>query len=131
MSWPSSYGYKYTPIGLRQRDVLEETGKRTVSTTVHLPQGGHLLDIERQYAPDGSIAKKETASFLPSSMDAPSPRLPDPSKIAPSPSHAPSPAPETLAPRGISDLERQADDIIANFRARHQTGLDRFMDRLI
>jgi len=38
MSWPSFYGYKYTPIGLRQRDVIEETGNRTVSTTVHLPQ---------------------------------------------------------------------------------------------
>lgn len=65
-SWPSAYGYKYTPIGLRQRDVLEETGKRTVSTTVHLPQGGHLLDIERQYAPDGSIAKKESLAISPS-----------------------------------------------------------------
>jgi len=63
MSWPSAYGYKYTPIGLRQRDIVEESGKRTVSTTVHLPEGGHLLDIERKYAPDGSIAKKETMPF--------------------------------------------------------------------
>jgi len=64
MSWPSSYGYKYTPIGLRQRDIVEDSGK-TVSTTVHLPEGGHLLDIERKYAPDGSIAKKETFSVAP------------------------------------------------------------------
>ena len=62
MSWPSFYGYKYTPIGLRQRDIVEESGKRTVSTTVHLPEGGHLFDIERKYAPDGSIAKKVGAA---------------------------------------------------------------------
>lgn len=70
MSWPSFYGYKYTPIGLRQRDVIEEAGNRTVSTTVHLPQGGHLLDIERKYANDGSIAKKESTSFMPSASAA-------------------------------------------------------------
>jgi len=124
--WPSAYGYKYTPIGLRQRDILEETGKRTVSTTVHLPQGGHLFDIERQYAPDGSIAKKETSAFAPSSLDAPQPRLPEPSS-APAPASAPSAVPDIFASRPISDLERQADDIIANFRARHQTGLDRWI----
>jgi len=126
--WPSAYGYKYTPIGLRQRDILEETGKRTVSTTVHLPQGGHLFDIERQYAPDGSIAKKETSAFAPSAFDAPQPRLPEPSVTAPAPPAAQAPAfPDIFANRPISDLERQADDIIANFRARHQTGLDRWI----
>merc|ERR1712133_70835 len=73
MSWPSAYRYKYTPIGLRQRGIVEESGKRTVSTTVHLPEGGHLLDIERKYAPDGSIAKKETSCFPPSQLSAPTP----------------------------------------------------------
>jgi len=29
-------------------------------------------------------------------------------------------------PRGMTDLEKKADDIIANFRARHQTGFDRW-----
>jgi len=66
MSWPSSYGYKYTPIGLRQRDIVEDSGKKTVSTTVHLPAGGHLLDIERKYSPDGSVAKKESYALSPS-----------------------------------------------------------------
>lgn len=135
MSWPSFYGYKYTPIGLRQRDVIEETGNRTVSTTVHLPQGGHLLDIERKYAPDGGISKKETASFVPSSITAPSTR---PAPAATAPSKIPSAvAPLTQdpfsafdTPRSIGDLERQADDIIANFRARNQTGLDRALGRL-
>jgi len=140
MSWPSFYGYKYTPIGLRQRDIVEESGKRTVSTTVHLPEGGHLFDIERAYAPDGSIAKKETSCFAPSAIEAPpAPLHREPSLHralpAPAPSHAPlaiMPAPshahpDPYEPRGISDLERQADDIIANFRARHATGLDRVM----
>ncbi|XP_018011993.1 uncharacterized protein LOC108669201 isoform X2 [Hyalella azteca] len=126
MSWPSFYGYKYTPIGLRQRDIIEESGKRTVSTTVHLPEGGHLLDIERKYSPDGSIAKKETSCFVPSAISAPSPR-PAPSGIGPvAPS---SPFYEDFEPRGLGDLERQADDIIANFRARNQTGLDEMRQR--
>ena len=56
-AWPSSYGYKYTPIGLRQRDAKDEFGSKTVSTKVHLPEGGHLLDIERRYNPDGSVSK--------------------------------------------------------------------------
>merc|ERR1712142_813415 len=59
MSWPSFYGYKYTPIGLRQREKKDDTGTRSICTTVHLPQGGHLLDIERQYGIDGSMAKRE------------------------------------------------------------------------
>merc|ERR1712126_417484 len=86
MSWPSAYGYKYTPIGLRQRDSVEESGKRTVSTTVHLPEGGHLLDIERKYAPDGSIAKKET-STMPYANVNPIPHIPE--SQAPAPAAAP------------------------------------------
>ena len=58
MSWPSSYGYKYTPIGLRQREHKDNNGSRCISTTVHLPQGGHLLDIERAYGLDGSMSKR-------------------------------------------------------------------------
>lgn len=58
MSWPSFYGYKYTPIGLRQRERKDDSGTRSICTTVHLPQGGHLLDIERQYGIDGSMAKR-------------------------------------------------------------------------
>jgi len=142
MSWPSFYGYKYTPIGLRQRDIVEESGKRTVSTTVHLPEGGHLFDIERKYAPDGSIAKKETSCFAPSAIAAPPapshhepthhlPALPARSSPAPlAIMPAPSAHPDPYEPRGISDLERQADDIIANFRARHATGLDRVMGKV-
>jgi hypothetical protein len=59
MSWPSFYGYKYTPIGLRQREVKDEAGTKTYSTTVHLPEGGHLLDIERRFNADGSVSKRE------------------------------------------------------------------------
>jgi len=59
MSWPSTYGYKYTPIGLRQREMRDDIGNKNISTTVHMPLGGHLLDIERQFAVDGSITKKE------------------------------------------------------------------------
>jgi len=132
MSWPSAYGYKYTPIGLRQRDIVEESGKRTVSTTVHLPEGGHLLDIERKYAPDGSIAKKETSCMPPSALSAPTPT---PLQREPTPAaHASTPARDPLPPmpsldsfepsHTMSDLEKKADDIIANFRARHQTGFD-------
>ena len=48
------------------------------------------------------------------------------------PTAAPAAAPQQPRPvepffdegRPISDLERQADDIIANFRARQGTGLD-------
>lgn len=59
MSWPSAYGYKYTPIGLRQRERKDDhSGTRSICTTVHLPQGGHLLDIERQYGMDGSMSKR-------------------------------------------------------------------------
>lgn len=59
MSWPSAYGYKYTPIGLRQREKKDDSsGTRSICTTVHLPQGGHLLDIERQYGLDGSMSKR-------------------------------------------------------------------------
>ena len=57
MSWPSFYGYKYTPIGLRQREFKDEGGKKSFNTTVHLPEGGHLLDIERRMNPDGSVSK--------------------------------------------------------------------------
>ena len=64
MSWPSFYGYIYTPIGLRQREVKDETGKKTFSTTVHLPAGGHLLDIERRVNPDGSISKTVSPTLL-------------------------------------------------------------------
>merc|ERR1712126_54757 len=136
MSWPSAYGYKYTPIGLRQRDIVEESGKRTVSTTVHLPEGGHLLDIERKYAPDGSIAKKETSCFPPSQLSAPTPtplqREATPLANHAPLAHAPTPARDLLPPslefepshQTMSDLEKKADDIIANFRARHQTGFD-------
>merc|ERR1711931_486297 len=59
MSWPPFYGYKYTPIGLRQREKKDDAGSRSICTTVHLPQGGHLLDIERQYGIDGSMSKRE------------------------------------------------------------------------
>merc|ERR1712042_374004 len=59
-AWPSAYGYKYTPIGLRQRERKEDTGKRYFYTSVHLPEGGYLLDIERSYNPDGSVGKKDS-----------------------------------------------------------------------
>lgn len=63
MSWPSFYGYKYTPIGLRQREKKDDySGTRSICTTVHLPQGGHLLDIERQYGIDGSMSKRVSAT---------------------------------------------------------------------
>lgn len=68
----------------------------------------------------------ETSSFVPSAFAAPSPR-PAPS-AAPPAATAPSFF-DDYEPRGMGDLERQADDIIANFRARHQTGLDRVMSR--
>lgn len=67
MSWPSFYGYKYAPIGLRQRDVIDEAGNRTFVTAVHLPAGGRLVDIERKYSPDGGVAKKESYAFQPTS----------------------------------------------------------------
>jgi len=59
-AWPSAYGYKYTPIGLRQREKKEDSGKRFFYTSVHLPEGGYLLDIERSYNPDGSVGKKDS-----------------------------------------------------------------------
>ena len=66
MSWPSAYGYKYTPIGLRQREKKDDTsGTRSISTTIHLPQGGHLLDIERQYGMDGSMSKRVSPAHIP------------------------------------------------------------------
>lgn len=133
MSWPSSYGYKYTPIGLRQRDIVEDSGKKTVSTTVHLPAGGHLLDIERKYSPDGSVAKKESSCMPPSAFDPIVPHLHEPAN-APAPREATPaakdafPAFEPFEHRPMSDLEKKADDIINNFRARHQTGLDALRD---
>jgi len=56
-----------------------------------------------------------------------------PSKIAPPARSQSVPRPATPRaltpvfdhePKTLSDLERQADDIIANFRARHNTGLE-------
>ena len=64
MSWPSFYGYKYTPIGLRQREMRDDIGNKNVSTVVHMPLGGHLLDIERQFGVDGSISKRVSFSGL-------------------------------------------------------------------
>jgi len=110
-TWPSAYGYKYTPIGLRQREKKDDhSGTRSICTTVHLPQGGHLLDIERQYGMDGSMSKRETQNM-------------DPAAFAPPPVRAPERAPspfnmDSYEPRPATDFERQADDIIANFRAR-------------
>ncbi|XP_050729404.1 uncharacterized protein LOC127005000 isoform X4 [Eriocheir sinensis] len=122
MSWPSAYGYKYTPIGLRQREKKDDSsGTRSICTTVHLPQGGHLLDIERQYGMDGSMSKRETQNM-------------DPSAFSPSPMSRPAPAPAIepassspfldFEPRAPTDFERQADDIIANFRARQGLPLE-------
>ncbi|XP_037805003.1 uncharacterized protein LOC119599326 isoform X1 [Penaeus monodon] len=120
MSWPSFYGYKYTPIGLRQRERKDDSGTRSICTTVHLPQGGHLLDIERQYGIDGSMAKRETQNMSPASavpVTRPSTRAASPSPVGlPSDFFEPRKEP--------SDFERQADDIIANFRARQGTGLE-------
>ncbi|XP_047488427.1 uncharacterized protein LOC125038856 isoform X2 [Penaeus chinensis] len=120
MSWPSFYGYKYTPIGLRQRERKDDSGTRSICTTVHLPQGGHLLDIERQYGIDGSMAKRETQNMSPASA------LPvtRPSTRAASPSPAGLPSDFFEPRKEPSDFERQADDIIANFRARQGTGLE-------
>ncbi|XP_068238016.1 uncharacterized protein [Palaemon carinicauda] len=121
-NWPSSYGYKYTPIGLRQREKRDDMGKRSICTTVHLPEGGHLLEIDREYGIDGSMSKRETQNMAPSSLAATRP-LP--------PTRGASPQPSAIAdffePRPASnpsDFERAADDIIANFRARHGVGLD-------
>ncbi|KAB7495975.1 hypothetical protein Anas_08156, partial [Armadillidium nasatum] len=122
MSWPSFYGYKYTPIGLRQREVKDESGAKTYSTTVHLPLGGHLLDIERRFNPDGSVSKRETSCYnpdIPECRCAPSPVRTIPRAVDPLF------ADEFRSPH-FSDLERQADDIIANFRARQgTTGIER------
>jgi len=74
----------------------------------------------------------------PSALSAPTPtplqREPTPARAA---SQAPTPAREPLPlmpsfdsfepSQTMSDLERKADDIIANFRARHSTGFDRWM----
>jgi len=111
-AWPSAYGYKYTPIGLRQRERKEDTGKRYFYTSVHLPEGGYLLDIERSYNPDGSVGKKETANNAPGALPALPPAAPAIRAASPF-VNDPAPLPSTMA-----DLERQADDIIANFRAR-------------
>jgi len=116
-AWPSAYGYKYTPIGLRQREKKADSGHRYFYTSVHLPEGGYLLDIERSYNPDGSVGKKETANNAPGAL----PALPaPPAARAASPfinDLAQNPGPLAL-PSTMHDLERQADDIIANFRAR-------------
>ncbi|XP_066964844.1 uncharacterized protein [Macrobrachium rosenbergii] len=121
-AWPSSYGYKYTPIGLRQREKRDETGKRSICTTVHLPEGGHLLEIDREYGIDGSMSKRETQNMAPSALAATRP-LPPPRGTSPQPSAIA----DFFEPRPVSnptDFERAADDIIANFRARHGVGLD-------
>jgi len=61
---------------------------------------------------------------VPSAITPSTHRPPAPSATAPS--SAPLPLSfDDYEPRSIGDLERQADDIIANFRARHQTGLDK------
>jgi len=71
----------------------------------------------------------ETASFVPSSISAPTPR---PAVAAAPLSPYRSPFDDfPAASKGMSDLERQADDIIANFRARNQTGLDRALSRML
>ncbi|XP_045110587.1 uncharacterized protein LOC123504259 isoform X4 [Portunus trituberculatus] len=120
MSWPSAYGYKYTPIGLRQREKKDDSsGTRSICTTVHLPQGGHLLDIERQYGLDGSMSKRETQNVDPASF------LPSPARPATAEPASSTPLLDALEPRAPTDFERQADDIIANFRARQGLPLER------
>ncbi|KAG0719765.1 hypothetical protein GWK47_049832 [Chionoecetes opilio] len=120
MSWPSAYGYKYTPIGLRQREKKDDSsGARSICTTVHLPQGGHLLDIERQYGMDGSMSKRETQNMEPSAL-APSPV----GRPAPGDPTSTNPFLDAYEPRAPTDFERQADDIIANFRARQGLPLE-------
>ena len=42
----------------------DDIGNKNISTTVHMPLGGHLLDIERQFAVDGSISKKVRGCVL-------------------------------------------------------------------
>ncbi|XP_045597085.1 uncharacterized protein [Procambarus clarkii] len=123
MSWPSAYGYKYTPIGLRQREKKDDaSGTRSICTTVHLPQGGHLLDIERQYGIDGSMSKRETQNMEPSAV----PPVTRPPIRASSPIFGGDFDPHAYEPRSFapSDFERQADDIIANFRARQGLPLE-------
>ncbi|KAK8393059.1 hypothetical protein O3P69_013236 [Scylla paramamosain] len=119
MSWPSAYGYKYTPIGLRQREKKDDaSGTRSICTTVHLPQGGHLLDIERQYGLDGSMSKRETQNMDPASF------VPSPARPATAEPAASNPLLDAFEPRAPTDFERQADDIIANFRARQGLPLE-------
>merc|ERR1712168_1007654 len=134
MSWPSFYGYKYTPIGLRQREKKDDTGTRSICTTVHLPQGGHLLDIERQYGIDGSMSKRETQNMAPNdAIPAIAESLPAPRAMSPAANPGSSTLPSDFfdTPRkSFADFERQADDIIANFRARQGTGLDKFLNRI-
>ncbi|XP_069947585.1 uncharacterized protein [Cherax quadricarinatus] len=123
MTWPSAYGYKYTPIGLRQREKKDDySGTRSICTTVHLPQGGHLLDIERQYGIDGSMSKRETQNMEPSSVP---PVIRQPLRAA-SPPLGSDFDPRSYEPRSFAptDFERQADDIIANFRARQGLPLE-------
>ncbi|KAK8393062.1 hypothetical protein O3P69_013236 [Scylla paramamosain] len=122
MSWPSAYGYKYTPIGLRQREKKDDaSGTRSICTTVHLPQGGHLLDIERQYGLDGSMSKRETQNMDPASF------VPSPARPATAEPAASNPLLDAFEPRAPTDFERQADDIIANFRARQGLPLEKLL----
>jgi len=82
----------------------------------------------------------ETSCMPPSALSAPTPtplqREPTPARAAsqaPAPTPARDPLPimpsfDSFEPsHTMSDLERKADDIIANFRARHSTGFDRWM----
>ncbi|KAK8740030.1 hypothetical protein OTU49_003353, partial [Cherax quadricarinatus] len=129
MTWPSAYGYKYTPIGLRQREKKDDySGTRSICTTVHLPQGGHLLDIERQYGIDGSMSKRETQNMEPSSVP---PVIRQPLRAA-SPPLGSDFDPRSYEPRSFAptDFERQADDIIANFRARQGLPLEKHLWRI-
>jgi len=67
---------------------------------------------------DGSMSKRETQNMDPAAFAAPPPAIRAPER-------APSPfAMEPFEPRPASDFERQADDIIANFRARQGMPLE-------
>merc|ERR1719154_4843 len=79
----------------------------------------------------------ETSAMPPSALSPiapPHPHQPSPPPPPPAPALAPAHAATPLRdfpsladafdPHHMSDLERKADDIIANFRARHQTGFD-------
>lgn len=73
------------------------------------------------------VLTHETSTFVPSAISTPTPRIPEPAPALP-PSTTLPPF-EDFAPKGMADLQRRADDIIANFRARNQTGIDRALDR--